>query len=355
MRMLLLLNASDRGWLARIVLPTAVALALLIAGSPSQAGLTGLVYDADNTQLRMAFIDSQDASLTPGNAAIDDCCEMLAGLTAIDSEGQRVFALGRPLAGPDASNTVLLELSLDGESARQVAPAVEPQAVLAWDEISGKVISAVQTANPATTQWVAIDPSDGSVDLLGSESSTCCELIAGLADIGTRPGGGRALYVVGRDHGNADWHLLSVDLSNGMVITLTALPQGQPGFLVFDVASEKIDVLMQTSLDQASLIYRIDPAGGSPVLLATNTSDHCCLTSPGDMASSSTDELSTTWWVGGNRALSGTAAGFFTLTVAETSAVSRRQPLAGNLFLQALVVSGEVVNPLILFRDRFEP
>jgi hypothetical protein len=344
------MSFHPRTWIGRGL----VLLVTLVAAASLQAGLTGLVYDADDSAVRVAFIDSGDGSVSQGSAGIDDCCLLVAGLTAIDTDGDRVFSVGQFSGGPNAGDPVLLELSLDGESASQISPAQVPQAVLAWDQQSGRLISAVLGQGPSSTQWIAIDPENGSVDSIGSESTTCCELVAGIADIGELPGGGKALYVVGRNHGESDWQLLAVDLSDGAITSLAPLPAGSPGFMVFDEASGQVDVLMQTALDEPSILYRIDPADGIATELAVNSAPDCCLASPGDMASRTEDQFGSTWWVGGSGAVSQPVPGFFTLSGAESNSLSKRVALDGNLFLHALIVSGTVVNPALLFHDRFE-
>ncbi len=331
-----------------------LALFSLFFAGMTHAGLTGLVHSADDSSVRIASIDSGDGSVSLGAAAISDCCYLAAGLTAIDVDQGRVFAFGHYSSGAQAGDPVLMIFSLDGTTATEVVPGEVPRGVLAWDGQSERLVSAVMTAQPAGTQWITIDPLDGSVDLLGGESSDCCELISGMGDIGDLPGGGRALFTVGRFFGASDWQLLVVDLADGAIQELTALPTGRPGFLVVDDASGQVDVLMQTSLGNPSLLYRIDPADGQVTEQAVNSAENCCLTSPGDMASRSEGVTGVTWWIGGDGSNSSPDPGFFTLSANDSNALTNRTTLQGDFYLHALIVSGTVVDPGLLFQDRFE-
>jgi hypothetical protein len=328
-------------------------LSLFLAGS-TPAGLTGLVHDADSLTVRIAAIDSGDGSVSLGTAMIPDCCYLGAGLTAVDADHGRVFAFGQYSSGPQAGVTVLMTLSLDGANASLVVPEEPLQAVLAWDAQSERLISARMTVGPASTQWISVDPVDGSISPVGSASTECCELFSGMANVGELPGGGRGLYTVGRPFGASDWQLLVVDLADGAIQEVAALPAGRPGFVSFDDATGQIDMLMQTSLNDPSILYRIDPADGSVIEQAINSAGNCCLTSPGDMASQSEGVTGTTWWIGGNGANSSLAPGFFALSANDSNALTTRVSLDGNLYLHALIVSGAVVDPGLLFKDRFE-
>ena len=111
---------------------------------------------------------------------------------------------------------------------------------------------------------------------------------------------------------------------------------------------------MQTSLEDSSIVYRIDPADGSAIQRSANSASNCCLASPGQMASQSFGVTGATWWIGGSGALSVPSPGFFTLSADESNGLTKRVVLEGNLFLHALIVSGTVVDPGLLFQDRFE-
>ncbi len=330
-------------------------LLLLVVTGLANGGLTGLVHDIDDDSIRIAFIDSADGSVSLGTASIKECCYLGAGLSAVDSDQGRVFALGTPTSGPNSGDPVLMTLGMDGESAFSISLGEIPKSVLAWDSQSEQLISVVTAVSPARTQWITIDPLDGSVDALGDASADCCELIPGMADVGDIPDNGRGLFTIGRPFGASEWLLLVVDLASGEIDNLATLPPGRPGFLVFDDESGQIDVLIQTSLDDASLLFRINPADGSVTEQAVNSTENCCLTSPGDMASQSKGVTGATWWVGGKDVNGTPTPGFFTLSATDSNALSNRVSLDGNLFLHALIVSGSVVDPGLLFQDRFEP
>lgn len=326
---------------------TVGGLLLALLTAPATAGLTGLVYDESTGSIRAVGIDSASGAVTPGQQAIDDCCWIATGMTAVDQAGERLFAFGRDTV---KDSTVLLTLSHDGSQAGLMELTQTLQALLAYDSGQDRLISvSLQAAPSATSQWVSIDPGTGVVTPIGDPLADCCEFATGLAAVsGTQ----QVLYFVGREPGQAEWHLFSTDLAAGSVESLAALPPGRPGFLVLDENSGKLDLLMQTKPDEASGLYRIDPVDGSVELVATQTDSDCCLTGPGQTAS--LDQDSQFWWIGGSGSGLTPSPGFFALGASSSAGVATVEQLTPGYRLHALVISGAVVNLDLLFQDRFQ-
>jgi hypothetical protein len=331
-----------------------VLLITLLASTSAWAGLTGLVRDVNDGSLRVVQIDSATGEVTAGSASLADCCRVGAGLTAVDLGGNQLFAFGHQSAGDDEGNPLLMQFSLDGQQATTVTPDRLPQAVMAYDNQSSRLYSvSLSPAPDFAIQWFSLDPATGQSTLIGNPATDCCEILAGLGAIANLPGGGRGLYFVGRPSGSPDWHLLAADLNNGDVVDLATLPGGTPGFLVVHPTSGVADFMIQTTLADSIELYRVDPATGIVTNQASHDVSNCCLVSPGDVASLSSDEPF--WWIGGSGAqLNPPGAGFFALLANADTNQAPARTLLGNYRLHALVVSGTVVSPDLIFRDRFQ-
>jgi hypothetical protein len=328
-----------------------VALVMVSVVGLAQAGLTALVEDASDGSLRVVAIDSGTGQVIPGTAAIDDCCLVGAGLSAIDVAGERVFAFGIRNAGDLNGQPILMTLSLDGSETHSVETDQLPQSVLGYDSQSDRLVSTTYSVDG--TQWISLDPDTGQANSIGSPMEDCCEIVSGLAAVGNLPAGPRALYFVGRDHGASAWQLLAVELATGGVTSIAELPEGTPGMLVLDEQTGQLDLLLQTAIGEPSALYRVDPAVGTASLVATQAGAGCCLISPGDVASLDLD--GEYWWVGGSRSdLSSPASGYLALAAGFDAGVVPAWQIEPGYRLHALMVTGAVVNPGWLFRDRFE-
>ncbi len=336
------------------VMAGTVLLIGLLFSMPIQAGfLVGLVQDASDGSLKMLEIDVQTGQTTSGSAAIENCCLVGMGLTAVDADSGRVFAFGRRSSGPQAGEPALMTLSLDGKQVFHVEPEQTPQALLAYDNQSARLISATLSSAPEfATRWISLDPVTGQVEQIGAEQSNCCEIVSGLATVGSLPTGSRVMYFIGRLFGVAEWHLLAMDLANGNLTVVAELPAGNPGFLVLDQQTGLLEVMMQTAVADALRLYRVDPDDGMVSLAATHSVSECCLVSPGDVAS--LDPIDMIWWVGGSGSrLIGPTAGYFALQADTDSNAVPDWSLDADLRLHALMFSFLRLMDL-LFQDRFE-
>lgn len=336
------LNLLSRSFLA--------VLLLILCHVPVFAGLAGLVFEESEGNLMMASIDSGTGAVSPGAATLNDCCQLVSGLTAIDRVGERLFAIGLQAGVTDEPIPLLLTFALDGSAVSSVELDQLPQALLAYDHGADRLISVFLAAPPsASSQWISIDPTTGAVIQIGDPDSNCCEILTGLAAVASGP---QQLYLLGRNFGEADWQLRGIDLMTGASSVLAELPVGRPGFLSLDADSGQVDLLIQTAPEASSGLYRINPGDGTSVLLATQHDANCCLVMPGQAAS--LDDSGQFWWIGGSGDGLTPNAGFFVLQATANGAALNSRQLPAGYRLNALVVDGEVVSLNQIFHDRFE-
>ncbi len=332
---------------------TVFAALMTIAAAVSPAALAELaavVVDRSDDSLRVVGIDSGDGSITPGSAAIPDCCRVGAGLTAADPGGERFFVFGRELT---ANGDRLATLGFDGASASSVVPARVPQVFLVHDAVQGRLVSVELGGNAAdpTVQWFSIDPATGSAADIGPPDEICCELMTGVAGIDAPA---RRLFFVGREFGQAEWRIRSVDLATGTVSDIGALPtSGRPGFLRYSGVGDHLDLYMQdgpSGIDDG--LYRVDPATGTGQLVSAESDSDCCLLGLGQVAD--LDASGEAWWLAGSGGGMAPAPGFMALFAGSDNGTVSQWTTDPDYALHALVVDGAVVSPGMIFRDRFE-
>ncbi|RFF33005.1 hypothetical protein [Wenzhouxiangella sediminis] len=328
----------------RFVRVALCGLAALLAAAPATAELVGLVHDTADGSLQAVAINSDTGAVTPAGASAADCCLVPTGLSVTDTAGERFFVVGEWTAGATAGSTSLHELGFDGLLVNSVVLAEVPRSVLAWDDQNARLISLRH--EPETT-LLAIDPVSGAVSTLGGAQTDCCEVIAGVSAIDSA---GQRLFVAGRSFGATDWSLLEFDLGSGAVSEAAVLPTGRPGFMLYDSATGRVEVMMQTALADSGSLVAIDPATATLDTLATYSNGDCCLYAPGDGASRS-DDGEVIWAAGIGGA---SAAGFFGQFALGLDRPVDIQPMDAGYHMLALVVDGSTVVPGILFRDRFE-
>lgn len=329
-----------------------VLASLLWMSAPVQAELSALVHDRVDDSLRAVSIDSGNGAVTPGSASVEACCLVGAGLTAADVDGGRFFAFGRYLAEDGFGDDVLMSFDFDGNAAATVAPVQAPYALLAYDAAQDRLISTEPEIDDIapTLQWVAFDPDDGSVSPIGAPDSICCELLTGIAALSEAD---QQLYFVGRLFGESEWRIRSVDLANASITDVAALPApGRPGFMRYSAGSGQLDVYMQDGAGGDAGMFRVDPANGSAVSVAPELDPDCCLLGLGEIAS--LDQAGEAWWAAGSGSGLSPIPGFLALNAASTSAAVTQRAIASDYAIHALVVSGEVVSPGLIFRDRFQ-
>jgi hypothetical protein len=333
------LNRLVRGFLA--------CLLLTLCHVPVFADLSGLVFDESDGSLMMASIDPATGAVSPGAAALSNCCQLVTGLTAIDQAGERLFAIG--LQSGDQT-PLLLTFALDGSAASSIELDQLPQALLAYDSGAGRLISVILGAPPsASSQWISIEPTTGAVTQIGSPDASCCEILTGLAAVASGP---QQLYLLGRDFGEPDWQLLGIDLATGASSALAELPAGHPGFLSLDADSGQVDLLIQTAPQASSGLYRVNPVDGTFALQATQIDADCCLMMPGQAAN--LDDSGQFWWLGGSGSGLTPSSGFFAIRATLDGASLNRRQLSSGYRLNALVLDGEIVFVDQVFQDRFE-
>ncbi|MEE4303791.1 MAG: hypothetical protein V2J19_06510 [Wenzhouxiangella sp.] len=338
-------------WLNTRLTALSVVFAMAVAFAPrALADLAAVAVDLADNSLRVVEIDSVSGSITPGSAAIADCCRIGGGLTAADADGQQFFAFGLDVT---TDVGVLATLSFDGNSVSTIAPARAPQVLLAHDGAQDRLIS-VQLLGDASTpslQWFAIDPATGSVADIGTADATCCELMTGVADVDESA---QRLFFAGREFGQPDWRIRSVDLATGTVSDVAALPApGSPAFIRFDNAGGYLDVYMQDGPDGVDDgFYRVNPSTGAGVLVAAEDDADCCLLGLGHSASR--DAAGESWWMAGSGNGMTTVPGIMALFAETANAAVSQWETDPGYALHALIVAGTVVSPGTIFRDRFE-
>lgn len=331
-------------FVARFVRAALCGLAALVAAAPATAELVGLVHDTSDGSLQAVVINSDSGAVVPASVKASDCCLVPAGLSVADTAGERFFTVGEWTGGASEGSTSLHEMGFDGVSVDSVALAEVPRSVLAWDDQNARLISLRH--EPETT-LLAIDPDSGAVSALGGAQTDCCEVVAGVSAIDST---GQRLFVAGRSFDAADWSLLEFDLGSGAVSEAAVLPAGRPGFMLYDSAAGRVEVMIQTTLADSGSLVAIDPATAAIDTLATYSNGDCCLYAPGDGASYSEDG-EVIWAAGAGGA---SAAGFLGQFALGLDRPVDMQPMDPGYHMLALVVDGSTVVPGILFRDRFE-
>lgn len=141
-------------------------------------------------------IDPSDGSITALGGPATDCCEVVTGMFALDSAGQRLFVAGR---GFGDSGWSLLSFDLNSGAVSDLAalPAGRPGFML-YDASTGRVEVMMQTALADSGTLVAIDPGTGAVDTLASYSnSDCCLYTPG--DAASYSADGEVVWTAGSD------------------------------------------------------------------------------------------------------------------------------------------------------------
>lgn len=141
-------------------------------------------------------IDPSDGSVAPIGAPAVDCCEVVAGMFAMDSAGQRLFVAGRAFGASDWS-LLAFDLGTGAVSDLAVLPAGRPGFML-YDDSAGRVEVMMQTGLAATGTLVAIDPGNGATDILASYSNgDCCLYTPG--DAASYSIDGEVIWAAGSD------------------------------------------------------------------------------------------------------------------------------------------------------------
>lgn len=329
-----------------------VLASLLWVCTPAQAELSALVHDRVDDRLRAVTIDSGNGAVTTGSAFVEDCCLVGAGMTAADTDGGRFFAFGRYLVTSGFGDDVLLSFDFDGNSVATATPVQTPYALLAYDPAQDRLISTQpgDDGGAPTLQWVAFDPDDGSASPIGVPDSTCCELLTGIATISVAD---QLMYFVGRLYGESEWRIRSVDLADASIADVAALPApGRPGFMRYSESSGQLDVYMQDGAAGDAGMFRVDPANGNAISVAPELDPDCCLLGLGEIAS--LDQEGEAWWAAGSGSGLSATPGFMVLNADSASAAVTQRTIASDYAIHAMVVSGEVVSPGLIFRDRFQ-
>lgn len=141
-------------------------------------------------------IDPSDGSVTALGGPATDCCEVITGMFAMDSAGQRLFVAGRGLGASDWS---LLDFDLATGAVSNLAnlPAGRPGFML-YDDSTDRVQLMMQTALADSGELVAVDPGSGAVDTLASYSNSDCCLYA-PGDVADYSVDGEVVWSAGSD------------------------------------------------------------------------------------------------------------------------------------------------------------
>lgn len=168
-------------------------------------------------------IDSSDGSITALGGPATNCCEVVSGMFAMDSVGQRLFVAGRAFGASDWS---LLAFNLASGAVSDVAvlPAGRPGFML-YDDSTGRVQMMMQTALADSGTLFAINPGSGAVDTLASYSNNdCCLYTPG--DAASYSVDGEVVWVAGSDGANAPSILGQFASGVDRVIDVKALDSG---------------------------------------------------------------------------------------------------------------------------------
>jgi len=326
----------------------------MVAGfaGPAKAELAALVHDTENASLRVVRIDSSDGSVTTGTESVAACCFISSGMTASDGDSRRFFAYGLEIDEGNPGAPVLLELGFDGNSVSTTAPARSPEGVLAYDSAGGRLIAfefSDDFQNPSL-QLIAIDPTSGAVSDLGPENLACCEVITGTHAIDSAA---QRLFFVGREFGATDWSIQSISLADASLSVIAPMPAaGRPGFLSLNEAGTELDVYLQEAMAGAAGVYRVNVGTGVATEVSVEADPGCCLVGPGETVGR--DQAGLAWWMAGSGSGVTPASGFMALPTGDDVSSVPSQTMASGYELHALVVDGQVINPFLLFRDRFE-
>ena len=322
----------------------------------TQAQLLVLVAEPANETVWVGTVDSATGTLTKGAVELEGCCQMASGLTAVDRNQKRLFAVGRFVSGDQQGEWALMNFSFDGTSVSTALPAMMPSALLAFDQSSGLLYSGAFSKNDNGMQWFSLDPETGLGAHLGDPNVNCCDVFTGQAQVANLGDSGRGLYFLGRslvpDAGDTDWYLWVTDLATGGSSPLMSLPSGYPGFFRIDEAGEQLTFMMQSSPSEPLVFYEMDLTESTTNIQSTHVIDGCCWVGQGSVADLSPNQRA--WWLGGSGSkTSELDVGYFSLFANTDSRSQFSQALDAGYQLHALMVIGDVVDLSGIFADRF--
>lgn len=327
----------------------------LAVSVPAQAQLLVLVSESDAESVWVGAVDSATGALTKPTATIDGCCEIDSGLTAVDRQQERLFAVGRFVSGDQQGQRALMTFSFDGDTATTASPETTPSAVLAFDQSSGLLYSATFSADEGT-EWFSLNPETGASTTLGEPDANCCEIFTGqaqVADLGEVRGVYFLARALVRDAGDDDWSLWVTDLTTGSSQSLMQLPSGHPGFFRIDEAGARVSLMMQTTPSDATVFYDLDLAATTTSVQSTHAIDDCCWVGQGNIADLSANQRA--WWLLGNGAKGASLdAGYFSLFANSNSRSQFHQSLPSAYQLHAMVINGQVLDRSGIFADQFQ-
>ncbi len=320
---------------------------LALVTAPAQAQLAGLIHDPGTGELSVASIDSATGVVTPAAVTVVDCCRLASGLIAADPTGERFFAMGVWTGGDNVDLPGLFRLNFDGSGVASVEIASIPSAILEYDALNDRLISAEVVGLATGLLLQSFDPVTGASAAIGAPNVDCCEIATGVSAMDSA---GQRLFFAGRQAGESEWSVYSADLSTGTVVSEQTLPAGHPGFMAYDANTGFVQVLMQQTLAGQTQIIGVDLVNGGQLVLADHANADCCLLTLGQTPSQSED--GDFWWLSGANTTLATAA--LALSAEGSNGLTELQVLDTTGRLQALVVNGQTVSLDLLFQDRFE-
>lgn len=144
-----------------------------LAWDEQNARLISLRHEPETVLLA---IDPVSGTVSELGGPQTDCCEVIAGVSAIDVAGQRLFTAGRSFGASDWS-LLLFDLGTGAVSEAASLPAGRPGFML-YDDTTDRVEVLMQTALSGSHDLVAIDPATAATDVLASYANSDCCLYA---------------------------------------------------------------------------------------------------------------------------------------------------------------------------------
>jgi hypothetical protein len=187
--------------------------------------------------------------LSAPGTALPACCRYVAGVSAFDPVGDRLYAVAIDDTGNESLQRFDRRL---GATSTLALPAGTHVLALAW-QISASRLVGLQRVG-AAHRVVVIDPGTGTVTPLSGVITDCCIVRGGVAALHQTSA---TFAFVARAPTSEAWEIFRVALSNGSVKRATT-------FVALDALAYDDEArLLGTYLDTQSALYRIAAIGNT--------------------------------------------------------------------------------------------
>jgi hypothetical protein len=260
----------------------AVSVAMVLAAASARAAddtLYAVIFDHAGGSEGLVAVDPATGGLTTLGAGIPGCCFVSSGVSALDSAGDVFYFVGRTMAEPSEVNHLFaFDLATGAQLASPILPAGFNYNFLAHDPSSGSLYAVVHEVATGSELLATVDPVGGGLTPVGAPIPACCGVPSGTSALS--PGG--AFHFVGSRSSDAlGFRVFSLDLATGAVLADPVLPAGfNYNFLGWDPASATLFAVVFEHATTSERLVAVDLGTGALTPVGGGIPG-CCLVGSG--------------------------------------------------------------------------